>query len=88
MKLDTEAEVRDFLRLCLNSPKRPRTIAKLAEIMPTWLSDQLDVHAPHLPVLRAEVARLEAETARARRTYEKALGAWIAAEPQADGSQP
>ncbi|MCX4778135.1 hypothetical protein [Streptomyces sp. NBC_01264] len=78
MKLETAEEVRKFLVLCLKT----RTITKLAKVMPGWLGDQLDPHAPHLAELKETAARLDREAERAHRAYAKALGAWIAADAE------
>lgn len=79
LQLNTEAEVRDFLKLCLDpGPLRPkRTVAKLARVMPGWLRERLDTHAPDLAELHATAGRLQGEADRADRDYAKALGAWI-----------
>ncbi|WP_329131613.1 hypothetical protein OG552_10675 [Streptomyces sp. NBC_01476] len=88
VRLDTEPEVRAFLKLCLDpGPGFPkRTVAKLAKVMPDWLRGPLAIHAPDLAELRAEAVRLRAEAERADRAYVKALGAWIAKSDQEDPS--
>lgn len=81
--LKTEAEIREFVALCLKT----RTVAKLAAVMPPWLRDPIEAHAPGLTELREAADRLEREAFRARRAHTIALGAWIATEPQTDRSQ-
>lgn len=82
--LDTEAEVRHFIGLCLKT----RTISKLAAVMPDWLRGPIEAHAPGLTELRETAERLEREALRARRAHAVALGAWIKVEPRSDGSRP
>lgn len=84
LRLDTEPEVRAFLKLCLDPGigRVKRTPAKLAKVMPDWLRGPLAVHAPDLAELHAEAVRLRAEAERAETAYAKALGAWI---EQSDG---
>lgn len=79
LRLDTESEVRAFLKLCLNPGigRVKRTPAKLAKVMPGWLREALAPHAPDLAELHADAVRLRAEAERAERVYTKALGAWI-----------
>lgn len=81
--LKTEAEIREFVALCLET----RTVPKLAEVMPPWLRDPIEAHAPGLTELREAADRLEREAFRARRAHAIALGAWIAAKPTAE-AQP
>ncbi|WP_328434524.1 hypothetical protein [Streptomyces sp. NBC_00425] len=82
MKFDTEAEVRDFLRLCLEPrPGLTRTPARLAEIMPGPLFEALVRFAPHLRVLHDQVEEQEKAARAARRAYGAALAAWIEDEP-------
>lgn len=70
--LNTETEVRDFLLLALTPGHGipPRTVAKVAKIMPDWLQDAVAAQAPHLAELRTAVDT-------ARTTYVEALNAWI-----------
>ncbi|MEC3995229.1 hypothetical protein VSR01_17470 [Actinacidiphila sp. DG2A-62] len=78
MQFQTEEEVRDFLRLCLDPGHGvKRTPAKLTAIMPDLLRDRLEGHAPHLADLRQEAERAEAATEKARAAHAEALGAWI-----------
>ncbi|MFJ5038004.1 hypothetical protein [Streptomyces parvulus] len=78
MQFNTEAEIRDFLRLCLAPrPGINRTPAKLAEIMPGPLFDALVRYAPHLRELQQEADRRETEARTARRAYAHALAEWI-----------
>lgn len=76
--LTTETEVRAFVVMCLKT----RTVAKLAKVMPDWLRGPVERHAPDLTQLREAAERAEAEAAKARRDYTKALTAWISAAPQ------
>lgn len=87
LKLDTETEVRAFLKLCLNPGigRVKRTPAKLAKVMPEWLREPLAVHAPDLAALHAEAVRLRGEAERAEKAYAKALGAWIG-QPDGEAS--
>lgn len=80
--LNTAAEVREFLALCLDpGPGRDkRTAARVAEIMPGWLAGPLNRHAPHLATLSAAVHEAEAVAAAARTEHTEALGAWIAGD--------
>ncbi|PWI16049.1 hypothetical protein DI272_19150 [Streptomyces sp. Act143] len=88
MQFDTEAEVRDFLRLCLEPrPGMTRTPARLAEIMPGPLYEALVRLAPHLGELHDEADRLEAEARAANRAYARALAAWIENEPHTNPHQ-
>ncbi|MFB8402136.1 hypothetical protein [Streptomyces sp. NPDC055912] len=79
LRLETPAQARAFLDLCLApGPGRDtRTLDDLVRIMPPWLQDQVDGHAPHLVGLRAEADRLQAALADAQTAYATALGAWI-----------
>lgn len=80
--LETERDVRAFLKICL-APRGKwpgRTVTQLAKVMPDWVATRLTHHAPHLGALRDEAARLEAEAVKARAAYAKALGVWIEAE--------
>ncbi|MEW2068443.1 hypothetical protein [Streptomyces sp. NPDC007346] len=80
--LETERDVRAFLKTCL-APRGTwpgRTVAQLAKVMPDWVAGPLTRHAPHLAVLRDDIARHEAAAAKARTAYTKALGAWIETE--------
>ncbi|NGO47294.1 hypothetical protein [Streptomyces ureilyticus] len=89
MKLDTEKDVRDFLRLCLDPGHGiKRTPAKLAEVMPDPLHDALVRYAPHLGELRAEADRQEAQARKARKAYADALATWITNEPVAAPDVP
>lgn len=88
LDLDTPDALRAFLRLCLNG-RVPRTITKLAKIMPAWAQTVLDEHAPQLIAVRQEAERLRAEANEAQRVYDKAqrayakaLGAWIMEDQQ------
>jgi hypothetical protein len=81
VNLDTEKDVRDFLRLCLDPGHGiKRTPAKLAGIMPGPLEDALMRFAPHLGAVQAEADRQEAEARKARKAYTEALAAWITGE--------
>ncbi|MFG2748056.1 hypothetical protein [Streptomyces xanthophaeus] len=73
--LNTEAEIREFVALCLRS----RTVPKLAAVMPDWLRDPIEAQAPGLTELRETAEHLEREASRARRAHTTALGAWIKA---------
>ncbi|MEU0275950.1 hypothetical protein [Streptomyces sp. NPDC006307] len=76
--LTTREDVRSFLALCLNPGYGvQRTVAKLADVMPPWLRERLDHHAPHLAQLHAEADRLQAQADQARTAYTDALAAWI-----------
>ncbi|WP_327415458.1 hypothetical protein [Streptomyces sp. NBC_01233] len=79
LELHTAAQARAFLGLCLDpGPGRhTRTLDDLVRIMPPWLQDQVDGHAPHLAELRAEADRLQAALTEAQTVYATALGAWI-----------
>ncbi len=76
--LNTEAEIRHFIELCLKT----RTIPKLAAVMPDWLRGPIEAQAPGLTELRETAERLEREAFRARRAHSIALGEWIKGEPQ------
>jgi hypothetical protein len=78
--LGTEAEIRTFVALCLKT----RTVAKFAKVMPDWLRGPIEAQAPGLTELRETAERLEREAWRARRAHTVALGAWIAAKPNAE----
>ncbi|MFH8577185.1 hypothetical protein [Streptomyces zaomyceticus] len=79
LRLETAAQARAFLDLCLDpGPGRhTRTLDDLVRIMPPWLQDQIDDHAPHVAELRAEADRLQAALTDAQGAYATALGAWI-----------
>ncbi|MFI0827210.1 hypothetical protein ACH4Q7_22455 [Streptomyces roseolus] len=78
-ELDTPAEVREFLRLCL----RTRTINELATVMPDWLAQAISNNDPRLASLRRSIAEAEAALADARARYVTVLDAWI--EDTVDG---
>lgn len=63
--------LRRFLRLCLTSG----TVAELARTIPnSWVQFAVDRYAP-------EVATARVEAVAAQQAYERALAAWINAEP-------
>ncbi|MFI0934655.1 hypothetical protein ACH4RG_23395 [Streptomyces sp. NPDC021019] len=79
-ELDDTEGLRAFLRLCLNpGPGREgRSVDGLAQRMPSFLADSIDVHAPHIAALR--------KTAQdAQEAYVTALQDWITAETATDG---
>lgn len=76
-KLDTEAEVRHFLALCLKT----RTTHKLAQVMPDWLQSAVENHAPHLAELRTTANQLDADATAARHAHHAALERWINQPP-------
>ncbi|MGW4007894.1 hypothetical protein [Streptomyces sp. NPDC004763] len=84
---DTPDQLRDFLRLCL-SPGRgiERTPAKLVEILPDPLHDELLQHAPHLRALRHRADTLSAQHQAAQQTYAQAVADWINDEQPAPAS--
>ncbi|MGW6416335.1 hypothetical protein [Streptomyces sp. NPDC055055] len=79
LRLETPAQARAFLGLCLDPGpgRRTRTLDDLVQIMPPWLQDQVDEHVPHLAALRAEADRLQLALAAAQAAYSQGLGAWI-----------
>ncbi|MCY0957676.1 hypothetical protein [Streptomyces sp. H27-H5] len=79
LRLDTAAQARAFLALCLDpgSGRAGRTLPELVAIMPPWLQGQVDTHAPHLADLRAEADRLKTAATAAQTAYAEALGTWI-----------
>ncbi|WNI20337.1 hypothetical protein [Actinacidiphila sp. ITFR-21] len=81
-QLNTAAEVRAFLALCLDpGPGRDkRTVARVTEIMPDWLAGPLNQYAPHLAGLSDAVHQAEAAAAAARAAHAEALEAWIAGD--------
>ncbi|MFD7980259.1 hypothetical protein [Streptomyces sp. NPDC059071] len=72
-QLDTEAEVRNFLALCLKT----RTTQKLAQVMPDLLRTAVEKHAPHLTELRTTADQLDADATAARHAHHAALERWI-----------
>ncbi|MFE3378790.1 hypothetical protein [Streptomyces anulatus] len=79
LDLSTPDRTRQFLALCLDPGlgRKTRTLTELADVIPPWLADKVDVHAPHLAQLRTEADRLRADAAAAQAAYTTALGAWI-----------
>ncbi|GHA94164.1 hypothetical protein [Streptomyces chryseus] len=76
--LNTPEDTRSFLALCLDPGYGvKRTVNKLADVMPPWLRERVDQHAPHLAQLHAEADRLQAAADEARAAYAAALGDWI-----------
>ncbi|MFC7791316.1 hypothetical protein [Streptomyces cinereoruber] len=86
--LETEEQVRAFLRLCL-APGHgiTRTVAKVAEILPPLLRDRVEAFAPHLTYLRGVADMAQARADKARAAHAEALGAWIDGKP-APGLEP
>ncbi|GGZ72953.1 hypothetical protein ACFOOM_01200 [Streptomyces echinoruber] len=81
MQYDTPEELRAFLRLCLAGPGREKcTPARLVEILPEPMHDELTRHAPHLRAMRHRLDALATQRERAHQEYADALAAWIRGE--------
>jgi hypothetical protein len=76
MDLTTPQGLRDFLTLCLDG-RRKRTPAKLASVMPTYMVDALQEHAPDVTAARDAAHQAQLAADRAQRAYVKKLEAWI-----------
>ncbi|MEV7413449.1 hypothetical protein [Streptomyces althioticus] len=76
---ETPEQLRDFLRLCLDpGPGREkRTPARLVEVLPEPVRDQLLRHAPHLRQMQHRTTRLARQLDEARQEYADALADWI-----------
>ncbi|MFF6801066.1 hypothetical protein [Streptomyces sp. NPDC012616] len=82
MQYEAPADLRAFLRLCLDpGPGRDkRTPVRLVEILPPPLHDELLRHAPHLRPMRHRADALAEQQRAARQEYADALAAWIHGE--------
>jgi hypothetical protein len=82
MDLSTPQGLRAFLILCLDGPRK-RTPAKLASVMPTYMVDALQEHAPEVVAARDAAHEAQLAADRAQRAYVKKLEVWIRTEPAA-----
>lgn len=82
MPYEAPDELRAFLRLCLDpGPGRDkRTPARLVEVLPPPLHDEVIRHAPHLRPMRHRVDALAEQQKAAHQEYADALAGWIRGE--------
>ncbi|MET7809822.1 hypothetical protein ABZT26_03045 [Streptomyces sp. NPDC005395] len=86
---DTPDQLRGFLRLCLGPGRGiERTPAKLVEVLPGPLHDDLIRHAPHLRALRHRADTLAAQQQVAHQAYAQAVADWIHDEQPAPPRPP